>query len=117
MIQNFALIRMYSITHFHAIIDEVKWMFVSMMSKAVGLSECDREEEEDGRGECVEFEHDVFQSVIEKEKKKMDEVSVGAAASTSVVDLSGDSHLQVETQDLTKLLVTIKRLIFHIPKG
>ena len=40
-------------THFHAIIDEVKWMFVSMMSKAVGLSECDRErEKEDGRGEC-----------------------------------------------------------------
>ena len=46
----------------------------------------------------------VFQSVIEK-KKKMDEVSVGAAASTSVVDLSGDSHLQVETQDLTWLLI------------
>ena len=58
----------------------------------------------------------VFQSVIEK-KKKMDEVSVGAAASTSVVDLSGDSHLQVEAQDLTKLLATIKRLRFHIPKG
>ena len=77
-------------------------MFVNMMSKADGLSECDREkEEEDGRGECVECEHDVFQSVTEKEKKKMDEVSVGAAASTSVVDLSGDSHLQVETQDLT----------------
>ena len=47
----------------------------------------------------------VFQSEIEKEKKKMDEVSVGAAASTSVVDLSGDSHLQVETQDLTWLLI------------
>ena len=43
----------------------------------------------------------VFQSVIEKKKKKMDEVSVGAAGSTSVVDLSGDSHLQVEAQDLT----------------
>jgi len=36
--------------------------------------------------------------VIEK-KKKMDEVSVGAAASTSVVDLSGDSHLQVDISD------------------
>ena len=68
--------------------------------QANGLSECDREKEEDGRGECGECEHDVFQSVIE-EKKKMDEVSVGAAGSTSVVDLSGDSHLQVETQDLT----------------
>ena len=53
-------------------------MFISMMSKADGLSECDPEK-----------------------KKKMDEVSVGAAGSTSVVDLSGDSHLQVETQDLT----------------
>ena len=68
------------------------------------LSECDREREEEyGRGECGECEHDVFQSAIEK--KKMDEVSVGAAASTSVVDLSGDSHLQVETQDLTWLLI------------
>ena len=27
--------------------------------------------------------------------EKMEEVSVGAAGSTSVVDLSGDSHLQV----------------------
>ena len=64
----------------------------------------------------------VFQSVIEK-KKKMDEVSVGAAASTSVVDLSGDSHLQVETQDLTWLLIWIRmpkishpqRLIYRMP--
>ena len=94
-------LRMYSITHFHAITVELQLMFVSMMSKADGLSECDREKEEDGRGECGECEHDVFQSVIEEKKKKMDEVSVGAAASTSVVDLSGDSHLQVETQDST----------------
>ena len=43
---------MYSITHFHAIIVEFQRMFVNMMSKADGLSECDREEEEDGRGEC-----------------------------------------------------------------
>ena len=57
--------------------------------QANGLSECDREKEH-GRGECVECEHDVFQSVIEEKKKKMDEVSVGAAGSTSVVDLSGD---------------------------
>ena len=76
-------------------------MFVSTISKPDGVSECDRKEEKDGRGECGECEHDVFQSVIEKEKKKMDEVSVGAAASTSVVDLSGDSHLQVEAQDST----------------
>ena len=48
----------------------------------------------------------VFQSVIEEKKKKMDEVSVGAAGSTSVVDLSGDSHLQVETQDLTSIFVS-----------
>ena len=45
-------LRMYSITHFHAIAVEVQLMFVSMMSKADGLSECDRrKEEEDGRGE------------------------------------------------------------------
>ena len=77
-------------------------MFVSMMSHAEGLSECDWEKEEkDGRGECDVCQHDVFQSVIEEKKKKMEEVSVGAAGSTSVVDLSGDSHLQVEAQDLT----------------
>ena len=52
----------------------------------------------------------VFQSVIEK--KKMDEVSVGAAASTSVVDLSGDSHLQVETQDLTWLLIWVILIVY-----
>ena len=44
-------LRMYSLTHFHAITVEVQLMFVSMMSKADGLSECDREKEEDGRGE------------------------------------------------------------------
>ena len=43
---------MYSVTHFHTIIVEFQWMFVNMMYKADGLSECDREKEEDGRGEC-----------------------------------------------------------------
>lgn len=40
--------------------------------------------------------------------QKMEEVSVGAAGSTSVVDLSGDSHLQVTW---TTLIYTHSKII------